>query len=296
MTQIKTPLDIYKLLPKSNCKRCSLPSCLAFSAAVLSGKKQLADCPHIVGSIIGEPQKIDIHKSTLQNREEAADQLRSQIPSIDLPTAAQKVGAKIIGEKLAINCLGKDFFIDSMGNITSEVHTHAWITLMLLDHIISSKGDNPSGQWIPFRELRKGAERNPLFEQLCEKPLKKIADTHTALFEDLLFIFSGHRSTNMFASDISLVLYPLPKVPILICYWKAEGEMEASLHIFFDSTVENHLNLQAIFDLGVALAMMFEKVVLKHERNRFFSSVWRLCPRWLRQSMGRRFAASHSGG
>ena len=267
MTQIETPLDVYKLLPKSNCKQCSLPSCLAFSIAVISGEKRLADCPHIAGSIVGEPNKIDIHKSTLQKREEAADQLRSQISSIDLRTSAQKLGATIIGKKLVIKCLGKDFFIDSMGNITSECHTHAWITLLLLEHIISSKGDNPSGQWIPFRELKKGAERNPLFEQLCEKPLKQMADTHTDLFEDLIYIFSGDRSTNMFSSDISLILYPLPKVPILICYWKAEGEMEASLHIFFDSTVENHLNLQAIFDLGVGLAMMFEKVVLKHKRN-----------------------------
>lgn len=251
LTQIKTPLDVYKLLPKSNCKQCSLPSCLAFSAAVLSGEKQLADCPHIAGSIVGEPKKIEIHKSTLQRREEAADQLRSQIASIDLHTVAQKLGAKMIDEKLAIKCLGKDFFVDSMGNITSKYHTNAWITLILLEHIIRSKGDNPSGRWIPFRELKKGAERNPLFEQLCEKPLKEMADTHTALFEDIIYIFSGDRLTNMFSSDISLVLYPLPKVPILICYWKAGGDIESSLHIFFDSTVENHLNIQEIFDLGV---------------------------------------------
>ena len=178
---------------------------------------------------------------------------------------AKRVTSRVM-QKI-IEKIGKDFFIASMGNITSECHTHAWITLLLLDHIINSKGDNPSGQWIPFRELKKGAERNPLFEQLCEKPLKEMADTHTALFEDLIYIFSGDRSTNMFSSDISLVLYPLPKVPILICYWKADGDIESSLHIFFDSTVENQLNIQAIFDLGISLAMMFEKVVLKHKRN-----------------------------
>ena len=265
MTQVKTPLDIYKLLPKSNCRQCSLPSCLAFSTAVFSGEKQLADCPYIDTSIVSELKKLDTHKSISQKREEAADQLRGQISSIDLLSSAGRLGGRIVGDKLALKCLGKDFFIDSMGNITSECHTHAWVSLFLLDYIINSKGSKPAGQWIPFRELKKGAERNPLFEQLCERPLKEMADTHTALFEDLIYIFSGDRSTNMFSSDISLVLYPLPKVPVLICYWKAEGEMEASLHIFFDSTVENHLNLQAIFDLGVGLAMMFEKVVLKHK-------------------------------
>ncbi len=267
MTQIKSPLDVYKLLPKSNCRQCSLPSCMAFSTGVLSGEKQLTDCPHIDRSIAGVIKKIDTHKSILQKREEAANQLRSKIHSIDLLSSAQKLGAGMIGDKLAIKCLGKDFYMDSMGNITSECHTHAWITLILLDYVITNKDDNVSGKWIPFRELRMGAERSSLFEQLCEKPLKEMADTHTDLFEDLIYIFSGDRSSNMFSSDISLILYPLPKVPILICYWKADGDIASSLHIFFESTVENYLPIQSIFDLGVGLAMMFEQVVLKHKRS-----------------------------
>ncbi len=267
MAQIKTPLDVYKLTPKSNCRQCSLATCIAFSAAVISGEKELSDCPHIDKSIAGEAKKIDRPISIAQRREEAADELRSQIPSIDLSSASERLGGRIIGDKLTLKCLGKDFFIDSTGNITSECHTHAWVSLFLLDYIINSRGDNPAGRWIPFRELKKGAERNALFEQMCEKPLKQMADTHTDLFEDLIYIFSGDRSTNMFSSDISLILYPLPKVPILICYWKAEGDMESSLHIFFDSSVENHLNIQTVYDLGVGLAMMFEKVVLKHKRD-----------------------------
>jgi hypothetical protein len=267
VAQIKTPLDRYKLLPKTNCRQCSLPSCFAFSAAVISGDKELMDCPHIDKTIAGEAKKIDRHKSIAQRREEAADQLRSQIPAIDLFSSSERLGGRTVGDKFALKCLGKDFFIDSMGNITSECRTHSWVSLFLLDYIINTKGDDPVGQWIPFRELKKGAERNALFEQMCEKPLKQIADTHTDLFEDLIYIFSGDRSRNMFSSDISLILYALPKVPILICYWKADGDMESSLHIFFDSSVENHLNIQAVYDLGVGLAMMFDKVVFKHKRD-----------------------------
>lgn len=267
MAQIKTPLDLYKLLPKSNCRECSLPSCFAFSAAVLSGEKELTDCPYVDKTIAGEASRIERHKSIAQRRDEAADQLRSQISAVDLKLSAPRLGGRIVGDKLVLKCLGKDFFIDSMGVVTSECHTHSWVTLFLLDYVVNSKGADTAGQWIPFRELKKGSERNALFEQLCEKPLKEMADRHTDLFEDLIYIFSGDRSTNMFSSDISLILYALPKVPILICYWKADGDMESSLHIFFDSSVEKHLNIQAIYDLGVGLAMMLEKVVLKHKRG-----------------------------
>jgi hypothetical protein len=43
--------------------------------------------------------------------------------------------------------------------------------------------------------------------------------------------------------------------------------MESSLHVFFDSTVENHVSIDAIHELGMGLAVMFEKVVLKHKNT-----------------------------
>jgi len=38
-------LDIYRLLPGSNCKACGQPTCLAFSVALQEGRGRLADCP-----------------------------------------------------------------------------------------------------------------------------------------------------------------------------------------------------------------------------------------------------------
>jgi len=42
-----TGLDIYKQLPKSNCKECGLPTCLAFAMKVAAGQAGLADCPRL---------------------------------------------------------------------------------------------------------------------------------------------------------------------------------------------------------------------------------------------------------
>ena len=40
-------LDILKKLPKTNCKECGLPSCMAFANAVSNGDKVLEECPKI---------------------------------------------------------------------------------------------------------------------------------------------------------------------------------------------------------------------------------------------------------
>src|SRR5680860_404005 len=40
-------LDIFKKLPKTNCKDCGFPTCLAFAMQLASGKVELEKCPHV---------------------------------------------------------------------------------------------------------------------------------------------------------------------------------------------------------------------------------------------------------
>jgi acetyl-CoA decarbonylase/synthase, CODH/ACS complex subunit gamma len=41
-----TGLQIFKLLPNTNCKDCGYPTCLAFAMKLAAGKEALAKCPH----------------------------------------------------------------------------------------------------------------------------------------------------------------------------------------------------------------------------------------------------------
>lgn len=42
-----TGLEIYKLLPKTNCKDCGYPTCLAFAMKLAARQADLAACPHV---------------------------------------------------------------------------------------------------------------------------------------------------------------------------------------------------------------------------------------------------------
>jgi acetyl-CoA decarbonylase/synthase complex subunit gamma len=42
-----TGIQIFKLLPKTNCKECGHPTCLAFAMALAAGKAELASCPYV---------------------------------------------------------------------------------------------------------------------------------------------------------------------------------------------------------------------------------------------------------
>ncbi|MDD4923697.1 MAG: acetyl-CoA decarbonylase/synthase complex subunit gamma [Dehalococcoidales bacterium] len=42
-----TGIEIFKLLPKTNCGECGVPTCLAFAMSLAAGKAELAKCPYL---------------------------------------------------------------------------------------------------------------------------------------------------------------------------------------------------------------------------------------------------------
>jgi hypothetical protein len=265
MSKFKTPLQVYKLLPKTNCGDCGVSTCMAFAAAIIKQEKRLADCPHLdreTRVLFDGNLERQVNIESIQ--EESLKDLRKKISMIDLGSRAERLGARKNGEALVVKCLGKDFEIDAQGMVRSHCHTHAWFSIPLLSYVLFSEGATPSGNWVPFRELRQGGKWSPLFERRCERPMKQIADNHGELFEDLISMFSGESSYNNFSSDISVVLYPLPKVPILVCYWRPEEDLASRLHLFFDDTAEENLPVESLFTLGTGLVRMLEKIMHKH--------------------------------
>jgi len=265
MPPFKNHLEVLKLLPKTNCKECLLPTCLTFAVAVINGQKSLADCPHLDQETVarhgGGSERPD-HVGEEQARR--LEELRAEIAQVHFPSAAQRLGAPLARGNLVIKCLGKDFQVDPRGNVVSQCHTNPWLTIPLLNYIVRCQGDDLSGEWIPFRELDNGVERNPLFEQRCEKPLKRLADRQTDLFEDIIHIFSARPATDLFSSDIAIILHPLPRFPVLICYWKPEDGLESSLNIFFDAAANKVVDTGSVFNLVAGMTRMFEKITSSH--------------------------------
>jgi hypothetical protein len=265
MDQFKNPMEIFKLLDKSNCRKCNKPTCLAFAVAVFQGQKRLDECPQLDREIIERHGGMAVNQIPLEQMQyESIEHLKRKIVKIDLSSSAQRLGEKLSNEKLTIKCLGKDFSVDTDGNISTDIHVHSWIAVPVLNYILEGAGTPVSGKWVPFRELEGGKKWYRLFEQRCEKPLKKVADTYTDLFEDMIQLFNGRQVENHYTSDISLVLHPLPKVPLLICYWKPEDDLASDLNIFFDSKAEDNLPIESIYTLGAGLVIMFEKIALRH--------------------------------
>jgi hypothetical protein len=265
MIQLTNAMEIFKILPRTNCRDCRVPTCFAFAAAVFKGDRRLENCPHMDRNALEMFSVANSDSRTLERGEsEALEQLRRQITRIDLASSAERLGASFSGGLLTLKSLGKDFHVDAQGNVTSDCHIHGWITIPILNYVVSCAGKPVTGNWVPLRELKDGLAWAPLFGQRCEKPLKRVADMHTDLFEHMIHIFAAKRAPHAFNSDIAVVLHPLPRIPMLICYWRPDGGLESSLNVFFDDTAGENLIVESIYRLAAGMTIMFEKIAITH--------------------------------
>jgi hypothetical protein len=259
-----TPLEIYKVLPQTNCQRCMLPTCLAFAAGVVAGRNKLTDCPFLTDQQVALLSGTLLARSSMEPAQaEFISRQEKKIAALDLARVAPVIGATFHNNILSVPSLGKDFHLDEHGRMTSECHIIPWVKVPLLSYVTNRTHSDIIGRWISFRELEGGIDWQGLFTSRCEMILKQLADDHPDLLGDIVDLFMGI-PTDEFDADIALILHPLPHFPILICYQAPDDDLESELTIFFDECCGINLHIKSIFTLCSGLVQMFDKIARQH--------------------------------
>ncbi len=266
MAQFNNAMEVFKLLLKNNCKDCGKPTCLAFAGAVFQGQAVVSECPHIDSDVISKYGTEKSNQISEMEKEyiEKLSFYKNEIKKTDLESKADLLGGRFERGKLIIKVMGKDFSVDKNGDLSSDIHINPWITILFFEYVLNSKGLDLTSNWVPLRELHLGIDWDNFFKHKCEKPLKRVADTYTNFFEDIIKLFQGKKVENHYDSDISLILSPLPKVPILICYNEPEDGLGSDLNLFFDDTAAENIGVEFLYRMGTGLSTMFEKLARTH--------------------------------
>lgn len=132
-----TGLDIYKLLPKTNCKACGKPTCLAFAMALAGKKVELKECPYVspearaalegaaappiklvrIGSFLtGEETVLFRHDETFHNPTGIALRIPDTLGIGEIRARLEKINAlsfERIGQKISVDLIAIE---DASGN------------------------------------------------------------------------------------------------------------------------------------------------------------------------------------
>lgn len=268
MAKTTNPIELYGHLKKTNCRECRLPSCMAFAVAVIQGKKDLGDCPYVDAETIHSLQgRIGKKRALEEDREITLSRLKQAVAEIDFSSAAIRLDADLNYNGLTINCLGKDFRVDSSGEMIWECHQNAWVQIPVLNYILHGKGKKPTGEWVAFRELKGAAEWGHFFSHRCEEALRRLVDAHKELIFEILYLFGAKPLSTSTNADRSLVIHPLPTVPFLVNYWEPEEDFQSKLNILFDRSTPDNLNIESVYLLGRGLVEMFRVLIVQHSKD-----------------------------
>ncbi len=257
-------LEIFKHLNQSNCRECGVPTCLAFATAVINGEKKFSDCPYLSREAADTLDKKIVIRGQYNKLLELLGPLKKELRGVDFRKVAKGLGAEYENGRLRIKCLGKDFTVDKNGNVESLIHINTWVAVPLLKYIIMGGREPLSGKWVSFNELNRASSVAQYFERRCEEPLRQFAESHTDIFFDLMNIFGAERAEG-FSADYARIIYPLPKVPFLILYWKQDKQFESKLRLLMDSSADRYIEIEFIIGLGRGIVEMFKKILSKHE-------------------------------
>ncbi len=233
---------------------------MAFALSVIKGERRPEDCPHIDKEVAS---KIDRSIEKKDWKGDLIKTLKKEVTGIAFNTIAEGLGAQIVDDKLNVKCLGMDFRIDTSGKVHTTGHINPWIEILLLHYIRTAGSSGLTGKWVSFRELRGGLVKAQSFKRDCEEPLKAIVDDHGEYFNCLLSVLGGRPMADQ-PADKAWIIYPLPKVPFLILYWKADVDYSSSLNVLMDRTADEYLDVESIIFLGEGLIEMFRRIIAKH--------------------------------
>ncbi|EKD37109.1 MAG: Fe-S cluster protein [uncultured bacterium] len=258
-------MEIFLHLEKSNCRECGEKTCLAFAGAVFRGTRRIGECPRLNGAALA---KFAADEESLQDRTvelaEYIAEMKGKLTRLDFAATAGLIGAKMSGETLQVPVLGKLFGVRGDGTFVTDLHLIPWVVVPLLEYIVNCPGTPVTGEWISFREIPGGREKYALFKKRGEDVLRELADRYTDFFDDIIHMFDGRAVDKQFEADVSVVLLPLPLVPMMICYWKPDEGMASSLNIFFDKSAGANIGVDSAFSLGTGIAQMLGKLATHH--------------------------------
>jgi len=259
-------IDVLKSTPRTNCGECGMANCMAFAGLAARGLKPPTDCPYIdpeMAERLGEQVKRSTEEEE-DPREELLKKMRAELGDMDFTEAAERLGGWMCDDRIAIRVLGRVFEVDKEGGLHTVCHVNDWVRLPILNYILYGEGAEPTGEWITFRELPGAQAWARFFAHRCERTIKRLSDSDPDLFISILSLFGEEVEDREIQFDHCFLLHPLPKVPVLMCYSRQEGDFDSKFTVLFDRSVEKNLRTDAAYFLVQGIAEMFGKIMEHH--------------------------------
>lgn len=254
-----TPIDLYKLTPKTNCGECGFASCLAFSTQVIVGQAGIESCPHL------EEKELQIFRSRLADQlqdgigvkregfEKALQFLRREILKWDFRSIADSLGAEYFEADckpaLKLIYFGRKFILasDDISACDSAEDLNPYEKILLYNYVIGGAVE-PAGVWIGMESLPNSVSKIKSLRAHCQEPLAKGFSSKMQSLASAISGIGKEISLSDEKVDFAAEFQILPKLAVRILWWdedEREG-FQTETKFLFDSKVLGVLDLESL--------------------------------------------------
>ena len=253
---MKTAVEIYKLLPKTNCGKCGTTSCMGFAAKLATHQASADNCPAMTKSAREElrASMTEPHGSPGTVYEQALQSLQPRIQALDFARTAALFGARSVDPGTL-----EIAFLNNTYRVTREKITDSsgkeprpWISILIYNHLCMPEPPLPSGEWITFSSVPASHAKDKAWAGHVEEEIAKHFSGNVAGLKSACVRLGGRPARAPGKHDAAYEFRFFPHYPVLLLFDDAVAEenFPAQCRLLLDKTAPQYLDIESIVVLG----------------------------------------------
>lgn len=257
---MKTAVEIYKLLPKTNCGKCSTSSCFGFAAKLATRQARADDCPTM--SDAAREALRDTGQERVDSPGTVFEQtllaLKPKVAALDFARLAESVGATLLGAdcmKIAFlnddYTVTKDCILDPAGK-----EPQPFIAILIYNHLCMPDPPPPSGEWITFGSVPASHAKDKAWAAHVEEVIARHFSGNVEGLRKACERLGGRPATMSGSHDAACEFRFFPHYPVLLLFYDAvaDEDFPAQVKLLLDRNVDKYLDIESIVVLGEEFA------------------------------------------
>ena len=256
---MKTAVDIYKLLPKTNCGTCGMPNCFGFAVKVASGQASITACATLNDAV---KEEISKEASGAVSRgtvfEQTLASLGPKVAALDFTRVAADFGADLDApNRLELTFLNERYTVTRERIIDRDGREPApFISILIFNHLCSPDPPPLSGEWITFSSIPSSHAKDKAWAGHVEEVIAKRFTGDVEGLKKACEKMGGVPAEVKGSHDAAYAFRFFPNYPALLLFYDAvpDEDFPAQCKLLLDRKVDRYLDIESIVLLGEEFA------------------------------------------
>jgi hypothetical protein len=186
-----------------------------------------------------------------------ARDLIASVNRSDLIAAVPQLGGRIVDGKAKMPIFGQDCELSADWVYLHGERLDVVGTILVARYLLQAGTEAFHNEWIPYRDFKDGGQFASFIRVHIEEKFARKFEGKAGILADRRALVGAKSADCTISADVSFIVRPLPKVPVLCLFDDSDGEFGATFRFLFDKSARSYLDLES---LAVALQYISQKL------------------------------------